>query len=144
MSYSTIQQIFQAQKIAYISGNKEKRFITITKFKIMKSDYLEAQKELKKLNAKNSLLLTPEERQRMEQLQAIAKTDLVIECYDSELLTEEQATSLQNKDEFIILSIGDLRGEADKLKNQLFAWEVAIKSPRIGEILGIFETTGES
>lgn len=144
MSYSTIQQIFQAQKIAYISGNKEKRFITITKFKIMKSDYLEAQKELKKLNAKNSLLLTPEERQRMEQLQAIAKTDLVIECYDSELLTEEQATSLQNKDEFIILSIGDLRGEADKLKNQLFVWEVAIKSPRIGEILGIFETTGES
>ena len=144
MNYSTIQQIFQAQKIAYISGNKEKRFIAITKFKIMKSDYLEAQRELKKLNAKNSLLLTPEERQTIAQLQAIAKTDLVIECYDSELLTEEQATSLQNKDEFIILSIGELKGEADKLKNQLFAWEVAIKSPRSGEILGIFETTGES
>ena len=142
MNYSTIQQIFQAQKIAYVSG--EKRFISITKFKIMKSDYLEAQKELKKLNAKNSLLLTPEEKQRMEQLQAIAKTDLVIECYESELLTEEQATSLGNKDEFIILSIGELKGKADKLRNQLFAWGLDIKSPRIGELLGIFETTGES
>ena len=110
----------------------------------MKSDYLEAQKELKKLNAKNSLLLTPEEKQRMEQLQAIAKTDLVIECYESELLTEEQATSLGNKDEFIILSIGELKGKADKLRNQLFAWGLDIKSPRIGELLGIFETTGES
>lgn len=144
MSHLMIQQMFEAQKIAYISSNKEKRFISITKFKIIKSDYIEAQNKLKKLNSKNQLLLTPEERQTISQLQSIAKTDLVIECYESELLTEEQAINLRNKDEFILLKIGDLRGEADKLKNQLFAWEVAVKSPRIGEILGLFETTGES
>jgi len=109
--------------------------LVVTKFKMLKNTMTEARKRLRELSQKNQLLLTPSEREELARLKELAKVDAIIECYDGKIMDYNEANNLKDStDELLIIGFRAVRGEG---KNKTFELGVGIKTPAIGEVLGI-------